>query len=419
MGCCDDPIFLGGLAGAQGPQGEQGPTGATGPTGPQGATGPTGPQGPAGANGVDGAPGDVFSTTSTDSITIGVGAKSFTVDVGLSYVPSQPIVLSHDGSNYMNGTITSYNAGTGAVVVNITSVTGAGTYSSWFLALGGLQGPPGPSGATGATGPAGATGPTGATGATGATGPAGPTGPTGPAGPPGANGTNGTSSETYVGFATDASGTDFSLGDPTAGGIKRCYISFLVDLPSLTPNVSDFNADGTPWVKICGEDGTSGTPTSSNFNSGSSNPVTAGVIGDVYLNTTSGSFFYWNGSSWTPIPFAYTTTGWVTATPLSPYIAGTRPIRYRQQGSSVILQGDLTVNLGITSAGLITTNQIIFTFNTGYRPLTQQYVSLYDNFGGLYGVGLVTTGGVFTILGTKIPINNLDIKLDFVTFTLN
>jgi hypothetical protein len=91
----------------------------------------------------------------------------------------------------MLGTVTNYNSGTGQLTVNITSVTGSGTYTSWTINLAGAAGSPGATGATGIAGPTGATGVTGPTGATGvgATGATGLTGATGPAGSVGGSNT--------------------------------------------------------------------------------------------------------------------------------------------------------------------------------------------------------------------------------------
>ncbi len=157
-------LDLGLTRGFKGLTGSTGATGATGPTGSTGATGATGSQGPAGANG---RAGDRFSSTSTSSVLIGTGSKTFTIEDSLAYVPTQPIIISHDAGTSMNGTVTSYNSTTGQIILNITSVTGSGTFATWSISLAGIQGPPGA---------VGATGPTGATGATGATGPQGPRG---------------------------------------------------------------------------------------------------------------------------------------------------------------------------------------------------------------------------------------------------
>ena len=126
-----------------------------GATGPQGASGPSGPSGPTGPA------GDRYATTSTTSLTIGTGTKTLTVETGLSYTPSQSVLIAHDASNEMTGTVTSYATGNGQMVANVVSTLGSGTYTSWDVNLTGAVGVPG---ATGPTGPGGATGPAGATG---------------------------------------------------------------------------------------------------------------------------------------------------------------------------------------------------------------------------------------------------------------
>jgi hypothetical protein len=82
-------------------------------------------------------PGDRYLTTSTTSNTIGNGAKTFTVGTGLSYTTQQDIVISFDASNHMHAVVTSYNSGTGALVVDVKSHTGSGTYTAWTVNVGG------------------------------------------------------------------------------------------------------------------------------------------------------------------------------------------------------------------------------------------------------------------------------------------
>jgi hypothetical protein len=165
--------------------GQVGATGSLGATGPLGSTGATG----LGATGATGVQGDKYSTTSSTSLTIGTGNKTFTVDTGLAYSINQDVVIAYDVSNDMNGVVTAYNSGTGSMTVNVTGTTGSGTYSSWSVNLDGAVGTPG---ATGSTGPIGATGPQGSTGATGPAGTIGIDGATGATGPAGATGVQGT-----------------------------------------------------------------------------------------------------------------------------------------------------------------------------------------------------------------------------------
>lgn len=73
--------------------------------------------------------------TSTSSVAIGTGAKSFTTQTGLGFVVGMTLRLAFDSTNYMTGDVTSYNTGTGALVMNITSVVGSGTRATWTISL--------------------------------------------------------------------------------------------------------------------------------------------------------------------------------------------------------------------------------------------------------------------------------------------
>lgn len=75
-----------------------------------------------------------FNGTSSSSVSLATGAANFTTQTGYSWVGGESIRARADSSNYMDGTVTSYNSGTGALVMNVTSVTGTpATYSSWTL----------------------------------------------------------------------------------------------------------------------------------------------------------------------------------------------------------------------------------------------------------------------------------------------
>jgi hypothetical protein len=74
------------------------------------------------------------NTTSSTSLTIGTGSQSLTIATGKTYYTSQQMTLTN-GANSMTGQITSYNTSTGALVVNVTSVVGSGTFSSWTVTL--------------------------------------------------------------------------------------------------------------------------------------------------------------------------------------------------------------------------------------------------------------------------------------------
>jgi hypothetical protein len=153
----------GGGGGGTGATGASGVSGFSGNAGATGATGISGFSG-SGATGATGATGDRYSTTSSTNLTIASsGTITLTVDTGLAYSAAQSVIIANNGSNYMTGTVNSYNSGTGVMTVILAASAGSGSYSSWSVNLAGAVG------AVGATGPAGPTG-VGSPGATGTSG---------------------------------------------------------------------------------------------------------------------------------------------------------------------------------------------------------------------------------------------------------
>lgn len=179
-----------------------GPTGPQGPAGPAGSDGAPGVMGPTGPTGMDGTSGDRYSSCITSTHTIALGIMNITIDTGLAYTPGQTVIIAFDASNKMEGDVISYNPTTGALQVNVTNITGSGSYSTWCVNLAGAPGPQGPTGPQGIQGIAGTTGPTGPQGVQGIQGPAGvagadgATGPTGPQGIQGVAGANGATGPT-------------------------------------------------------------------------------------------------------------------------------------------------------------------------------------------------------------------------------
>jgi hypothetical protein len=76
---------------------------------------------------------DDLEATSDSTITMGLGAHTFTTQTGKAYIAGQAILLTATASptNYMEGTVTSYS--TNQIVINITAKTGSGTYGQWAL----------------------------------------------------------------------------------------------------------------------------------------------------------------------------------------------------------------------------------------------------------------------------------------------
>ena len=82
--------------------------------------------------------GVVFGSESlsTTSNTIGTGAKTFTLSTtARSYLTGDSLTIwsTANAGNRMIGTVTSYNAGTNALVMDITSVVGSGTFTDWEM----------------------------------------------------------------------------------------------------------------------------------------------------------------------------------------------------------------------------------------------------------------------------------------------
>lgn len=75
--------------------------------------------------------------TSSSSVAIGTGAKSFTASAGRAWIGGQylRIVDQASAANFMIGTITSYDGDTGALVMNITAIGGSGTKTAWDISL--------------------------------------------------------------------------------------------------------------------------------------------------------------------------------------------------------------------------------------------------------------------------------------------
>ena len=81
-----------------------------------------------------------ITSTSTTSITIGIGAQTFTTQSGKQYTTGIWINITSIGTptNWMFGQVTSYTSTT--LIVNVTSIGGSGTATDWNISISGLQG---------------------------------------------------------------------------------------------------------------------------------------------------------------------------------------------------------------------------------------------------------------------------------------
>lgn len=92
-------------------------------------------------SGPTGATGPSYQATSTTSLTIGTGSKSFTTQASRGYTVGQRLRASSSAStsNYMEGVVTSYSSTT--LVLNVDRTGGSGTIASWNINITGDAGP--------------------------------------------------------------------------------------------------------------------------------------------------------------------------------------------------------------------------------------------------------------------------------------
>lgn len=74
----------------------------------------------------------IGTSTSTNTIA-STGSVSFTTQAGLKFYNGMVVAARRSAGNYMIGTVTSYDSGTGALTLNLVSKKGSGTASSWDL----------------------------------------------------------------------------------------------------------------------------------------------------------------------------------------------------------------------------------------------------------------------------------------------
>lgn len=86
-----------------------------------------------------------LSGTSTSSLTVGTGAKSLVTQVSKQFAIGQSVRVTRTSNVavWMQGIVTAYNAATGALDVSVDTISGAGTFTDWTVALTGGSGPAG------------------------------------------------------------------------------------------------------------------------------------------------------------------------------------------------------------------------------------------------------------------------------------
>ena len=90
------------------------------------------------------------SATSVSGLAVGTGSKSLTIQTGKAISVGMFMTITSTASpeNWMHGEVTSYDSGTGALIINVETAAGAGTISAWTVAVSGPKGPTGQAGAS-------------------------------------------------------------------------------------------------------------------------------------------------------------------------------------------------------------------------------------------------------------------------------
>jgi len=80
------------------------------------------------------------NSTSTTSLSSSIASKSLTVDVSKSYQVGMSVIIARtsDATKWMFGDVTSYNSGTGALVVNVRLISATfGPFTDWTISQAG------------------------------------------------------------------------------------------------------------------------------------------------------------------------------------------------------------------------------------------------------------------------------------------
>ena len=158
-----------GVSGSSGTSGSSGNSGSSGTSGAKGTSGSSGTAGVSGSSGTSGSSDNYLGTVLApiDYSTLTVGTPLIvTTTTNLSYSPGETVVIAYDGSNYVNGTVLTYNTGTGQLAVTILNVVW-GTSGNLTPSQSNLQGLAGATGSSGSSGNSGTSGAAGAPGTSG------------------------------------------------------------------------------------------------------------------------------------------------------------------------------------------------------------------------------------------------------------
>jgi hypothetical protein len=314
-----------GSSGTTGTSGSSGTTGTSGSSGTSGTTGTSGTSGTSGSTGTSGSSGlsgDRFKTTSTTTYTLQAPGNpgTLTVDPGLAYTVAQSIIIAYDANNHNEAEVTSYNSITGVINFVTFTLTGSGTYSSWFVNIDGASGGDGSSGSSGTSGTSATAGTSGTTGTSGSSGTSGTTGTSGSSGTSGTSATNGTGGTSGTSGSSATSGTSGSSATSGTTGTSGT---------SATSGTSGTSA-------------TSGTTGTSGTSGGTGTGGTSGTSGSSATSGTSGT----SGTSVAVSGSTNTLAKFTSATTIGNSIV-------TDNGSLVSIGGALTATGNITGAYIL------------------------------------------------------------------
>jgi hypothetical protein len=114
------------------------PNAQKGEKGDPGTPGTPGADGAPGVDGTNGTNGAGYGGTSTTSLSVGTGSKSFTTQAGLAYVPGSRARAASNAApatNWMEGVVSSYSGTT--LVLAVDLIGGSGTHADWNLSIAG------------------------------------------------------------------------------------------------------------------------------------------------------------------------------------------------------------------------------------------------------------------------------------------
>lgn len=81
--------------------------------------------------------GATTQANSTDSRSIAIASRSFTIETGKQFSVGQWVIVASKANpvNQMIGVVTAHNTATGALTVNVQVIGGSGTFADWSVSL--------------------------------------------------------------------------------------------------------------------------------------------------------------------------------------------------------------------------------------------------------------------------------------------